>query len=186
MKCPNCKNGMKIRNNNKLYPFLYAIASFVYTIIIGVLNHHFNSINNPWANLAFLIPHILLSIISIGVCLTKIKNVKPSDIYAPPIMFTALYLVCSYGLTLIFPDVFLRQAYWSCLIMYVLTGFSIVVITVIPKIPRKCFVILSYIGILLLLICGIVCAVSASFAESVSAGTVLEMLLIIKQNISKA
>lgn len=183
MKCLNSRNGMKRKDNNKFYPFIFGISGFIYLTVSGIFNHFVNSENNPWVNLAFVVPMILFSVFTMYMCVIKIKEVKPSDIYLPPIVFAVAFLICSYGFTLICPDMFLRQAYLSLSLLYGTTAVCIAIITVIPKIPRKRFVILSYLGVLILAFFGIAGAVYNCFSEVVEIGEILEILLIIREGI---
>lgn len=174
---------MKRSDNNKFYPLVYGIVGFAYITATGVINHFANSDSNSWVNLAFVVPMILFSVFTMYMCVVKIKEVKPSDIYVPPILFSAVFLVCSYGFTLIYPDMFLRQAYQSLLLLYGVTALCIAIITVIPKIPRKRFVVLGYLGVLILAFYGIAFAVYNCFSEGMEIGGILEILLIIREGI---
>ena len=171
------------KRDNKFYPLIYAVAGFVYTALAGVIDFFANPNGNPWINLCFVIPSIVFSVFTMIICKVKIKDVKPKDIYIPPIVFSALFLDASYGLTFIYPDMFLRRTYWSLLVLYILTAISISIITIIPKIPRKRFVILSYIGVIISALYGIACAVYNCFVTFGLNGSILNILLTIRENI---
>lgn len=171
------------KRDNKFYPLIYAVAGFVYTALAGVIDFFANPNGNPWINLCFVIPSIVFSVFTMIICKVKIKDVKPKDIYIPPIVFSALFLVASYGLTFIYPDMFLRRTYWSLLVLYIFTAISISIITIILKIPRKRFMILSYIGVIISALYGIVYAVYNCFAPFAVKNSLLDILLIIRENL---
>ena len=171
------------KRDNKFYPLIYAVAGFVYTALAGVIDFFANPNGNPWINVCFVIPSIVFSVFTIIVCIKNIKEVKPKDIYIPPIVFSVLFLIASYGFTLIYPEMFLRNSYLSVLIIYPFTVLCILIITVIPKIPRKRFVILSYIGVIILAFYGIVYAVYNCFVPFAVKNSLLDILLIIRENL---
>ncbi len=182
MKCQNSKNGMRKRDSNLFFPFIYAIAGFGYTALMGLLNFFVNPKGIPWVNLVLVLPMILFSVFTMYMYRKNIKDVKPKDIYLPPILFSALYLIGSYGFILISPDIFLSKTYWSLFYLYTMTALCIVILTVIPKIPRKRFIILSYLGVLILAFFAVGGAVSICFSESeIELGGILGILLKIKE-----
>lgn len=171
------------RNDNKFYPVLFAISGFVYSVLAGILNFFFNPAEKPWVNLCFSLPLIIFSVIALYVYAKSIKAVIPKDIYIPPIIFTVLFCIASYGLVLINPTIFLRTAYWSVVILYEITANCFLILTVIPKIPRKRFVILSYIGVFFLISFGIIFTVYNCFDNQIQTGAILKGLLIIRENL---
>ena len=172
--------------NNKFYPLLFAIVSFAYLLIAGIINYFVNPEEKLWLNLAFVLPMVIYSLFTLFIHKAKIKNVKASDIYLPAIVYLAVDLICSYGFVLIYPDMFLTKAYWANLWIYILTAICIVILTVITKIPRKRFVILSYIGVLILVFYAITSAVMLCISKikvTPGTGTLLDILLMIRENI---
>lgn len=182
MKCLNFKNGMR-KSDNKFYPLLFAVAGFLYSALVGIVDFFINPKENSWANLCFVVPMVIFSVFTLFVCAEKIKIVKPKDIYIPPIVFSALFIIESYGLVFIYPDMFLRTAYWSILALYAIIAICITIITVIPKIPRKRFVVLSYLGVVILAGYGIAGAVYNCFVKKSVNGLYLDILLKIRENL---
>lgn len=183
MKCPDFKNGMKKSANNRFFPFIYGIAGFAYITAIGLLDYLVNTSDNPWITLAFVIPMEIFSVFILYMCIANIKDVTPKDIYLPPIIFSILFNVLTYGFTLICPNIFLRQAYWTLTYLYGLTAICIAIITVIPKIPRKRYVILSYLGVIILAFISIAGTIYNCFCEFTMPSNTLEVLLIIREGI---
>lgn len=182
MKCLNFKNGMR-KSDNKFYPLLFAVSGFLYSTLVGIVDFFINPKENSWANLCFVVPMIIFSVFTLFICTEKIKIIKPKDIYIPPILFSALFLVGSYGFTFIYPDMFLRTAYWSILALYAITAICLLIITVIPKIPRKRFVVLSYLGVVILAGYGIAAAIYNCFVRIPVNGPYLDILLKIRENL---
>lgn len=171
------------KNDNKFYPLLFATLGFIYSALVGVVDFYVNPEVKSWANLCFVVPMIILSVFTLFLCAEKIKDVKPKDIYIPPIIFTVLFLVATYGFTLIYPDMFLRPAYWSLLVSYAFTAICIAIITVIPKIPRKRFVFLSYLGVVILEGWGIASSIYNCFVKISANVPYLDILLKIRENL---
>ena len=138
------------KSDNKFYPLLFATSGFIYSVLAGVVDFFVNPEESFWISLCFIVPMIIFSVFTLLIYAQKVDNVKPKDIYIPPIIFTVLFCIASYGLVLINPNIFLRTAYWSVVILYEITANCFLILTVIPKIPRKRFVILSYIGVFIL------------------------------------
>lgn len=178
----NFKNGMR-KNDNKFYPLLFALSGFIYSALAGVLDFFVNPKENSWASLCFVVPMIAFSVFTLFICAKKIKAVKPKDIYIPPIVLSLLFIVATYGFTLIYPDMFLRTAYWSLLDIYAITAICVLIITVIPKIPHKRFVVLSYLGIVIFELFAITSAVYNCFVKITANGFYLDVLFIIRENI---
>jgi len=171
------------RNNNQFYPVLFALTGFVYSVLAGIMNFFINPSEKPWANLCFSLPMIILSVFTLYVYVKSIKNVMPKDIYIPPIVFSALFIIASYGLVFIYPDMFLRTAYWSLLSIYAITAICLLIITVIPKIPHKRFVVLSYLGVVILAGYGIAASIYNCFVKITANGFYLDVLLTIRENL---
>ena len=171
------------KRDNKFYPLIYAIGGFIYSALAGILDFFATPTESPWVSLSFVVPLIIFSVFTMIICTIKIKDVRSKDIYIPPIVFSAFFLVAFYGLTFIYPDMFLRRIYWSLLVLYIFTAISISIITVIPKIPRKRFVILSYLGVIISALYGIVYAVYNCFVPFVVKNSLLDILLIIRENL---
>ena len=113
---------MKRKDNNKFIPYAYAIVSFAYLLIAGIVNYFVNPEEKLWLNLVFTFPMMLYSLFTLFIHKAKIKNVKASDIYLPAIVYLAVDLICSYGFVLIYPDMFLTKAYWANLWIFILTA----------------------------------------------------------------
>lgn len=182
MKCQNFRNGMR-KSDNKFYPLLFATSGFIYSALAGVVDFFVNPEESFWISLCFIVPMIIFSVFTLLIYAQKVDNVKPKDIYIPPIVFSALFLVGSYVFTFIYPDMFLRTAYSSLLVMYIVTAACLLIITVIPKIPHKRFVILSYLGVVILEVYGAIGAVYNCFAKISATGPYLDVLLKIRENL---
>lgn len=170
------------RKDNKFYPLVFAISGFLYSASAGMINYFINPKENPWANLCFVVPMVVFAIFTLLICNDKIKTIKPKDIYIPPIIFSILFFIGTYGLTFIYPEMFLRNTYWSILTIYAITAICIAIITIIPKIPRKRFIILSYLGVLILAGGGITGAIYICFVKVTVNIFYLDILLNIREN----
>jgi len=182
MKCLNFRNGMR-KSDNKFYPLLFAVAGFLYSALAGIVDFFINPKANSLASLCFVVPMIIFSVFTLFLYTKKIDNVKPKDIYIPLIIFSVFFIIASYGFVLIHPDMFLKNAYRSILALYAITAICLLIITVIPKIPRKRFVVLSYLGVVILTGYGITVAIYNCFVKITANGFYLDILLKIRENI---